>query len=114
MRTKNKYINNYQRFKKLLHHFNNGIKKKTDKVWLCESIGKIKGVGKQAKAKINELIINTIYDPKLHVNHHGIPNMHIRGFGQIYDITLQALPGKPHPYFKDNNKAKKTYLSRYR
>ena len=79
---------------------------KTDKVWLCESVGKLKGVGQQAKAKINELSINTIADIQLHVHHHGIPKVHIRGFGRIYDISIQALPGNPPFSFKDHRKAK--------
>ena len=37
-------------------------KTKTDKVWLCESAGKLKGVGQQVKEKMNELSIHTIYN----------------------------------------------------
>ena len=51
-------------------------KTKTEKVWLCESIGKLKGVGQQAKAKTNELIIHIIADLQLHVHHHGITKVH--------------------------------------
>ena len=50
-----------------------GRKTKTDKVWIYESTGKIKGLGQQAKSKMNELRIHAIYDLKLHVHHHGIP-----------------------------------------
>ena len=75
-------------------------KTKTDKVWLCESVGNLKGVGQQAKAKMNELSIDTIADLQLHVCHHGILKVHIRGFGQIYDIALQDLPGITPSYFK--------------
>ena len=39
-------------------------------------MGKIKVVGKQEKAKTNELSIHTIADIQLHVNHNGIPKMH--------------------------------------
>ena len=35
------------------------------------------------------------------------------GFGRIYDIALQDLPGKPPPSFKDHRKAKNVYLSSY-
>ena len=35
-------------------------KRKEGKLWLCEYLGKIRGVWRQAKAKINELIIHTI------------------------------------------------------
>ena len=86
---------------------------KKDKLWICESAGKLKWVGQQAKAKMNELSIHTISDLQLHVHHCGTPKVPIRGFGQIYYIDLQALPGNPPPYFKNHKKAKNPYLSRY-
>ena len=95
----------------LLHHRHNG-QKKTDKVWLCESLGKLKGVGKQAKSKMNELSIHRISDLQLHVHHHGIPKVPLRGFDRMYDISIPALPGTPPPTFKDHRKAKNLYLSR--
>ena len=76
-------------------------------------MGKQKGVGHKVKAKMNELSIHTIYYLQLHVRHHGITKVHIRGFGQIYDISLQYLPGKPPPYLKDHSKSKNPYLLRY-
>ena len=82
-------------------------------MWLCESVGKLKGVGQQAKAKINELRIHTIAYLQLRIHHHGTPKVHIRGFVRVCDITIQAPSGKPHPYFKDHRKAKNPYLSRY-
>ena len=85
----------------------------TDKVWLCEYVIKLKGVVQKSKEKINELSIHTISYLQLHVRRHGTPKVPIRGFGQIYDITLQALPGKHSPSFKDHRKAKTPYLSRY-
>ena len=88
-------------------------KTKTDKVWLCESVGKLKVVGHQAKEKMNELSIHTIADLQLHVHHHGIPKVLIRGFGRIYDIAIQDLPGKPSSSLKDHKKAKNPYLSSY-
>ena len=63
--------------------------------------------------KMNELSIHTIADVQLHVHHHCIPKVHIKGFGRISDIALQALPGNPHPSFKDHRKAKNMYLSSY-
>ena len=39
-------------------------KTNTNKVWLCESVGKLKLVGQPEKAKTNELIIHTIADLK--------------------------------------------------
>ena len=74
MITKNKYRKNLQEFKILIHHRHNGFKK-TDKVWIYESVGKLKGVGHQAKYKINELIIHTIADLQLHVHLHGMPKV---------------------------------------
>ena len=76
MRTKNKYRKNLQEFKNLLYHHHNGSKKKkTEKVWICESIGNLKGVGQQAKEKTNEFSIHIIDYLQLHVHHHGIPKV---------------------------------------
>ena len=88
-------------------------KTKTDKVWLFGSVGKLKWLGQTSKEKINELRIHTTADLQLHVNHHGIPKVHIQGFGRIYDIALQDLPGNPPSSFKDHRKAENLYLSRY-
>ena len=77
MRTKNRYRNNLQESERLIHHRHNGSIKKTDKVWIFESIGKLKGVGQQTKAKMNELRINKIADLQLHVHHHDIPKVPI-------------------------------------
>ena len=52
-------------------------KQKTDKVWLHKSVGKLKGVGHQAKAKMNKLSIHTISDLQLHVHHHDITKVPI-------------------------------------
>ena len=84
---------------------------KTDKVWICESVGKLKGVGQLATAKMNELIIHTIADLQLHVRHCG--KVSIRGFDQIYAMALQALLWNPPSSFKDHRKAKNSYHSRY-
>ena len=86
-------------------------KTNTDKAWLCESVGKLKGVGQVAIAKINDLRIITIADIQLHVRHHG--KVPIRGFEKIYAIALQSLPGNPPSSFKDHRKAKNPYISRY-
>ena len=61
-----------QRVRQLTSSSSQWIKRTTtDKVWLCESVGKLKGVGKLAISKINELRIHTIADQQLHVSHHG-------------------------------------------
>ena len=89
-------------------------KTKTDKVCLCKSVGKLKGVVQLEKPKMNELNIHMIADLQLHVHHHGIPKVNIRGFDQNYDIVIQALQGNPPSSFKEHRKAKNCYLSRYR
>ena len=61
-------------------------KTNTDKVWLCESVGKLKGVGQMAIAKMNELRIHTIADLQLHVRHRG--KVPIQGFYRIYAMAL--------------------------
>ena len=40
---------------------------KTDKIWLCESVGKLKGIGKQGEVKMNEINIHTIADLQRYV-----------------------------------------------
>ena len=40
---------------------------KTDKIWLCESVGKIKVIGNKGEAKINETNIHTISDLQMSV-----------------------------------------------
>ena len=77
MRTRKKFRNNFLEFESLPRHRHNGTPKKTDKVWICESKGKLKGVGHQAKTKIYELSIHTIADLQIHVHHHGIPKVPI-------------------------------------
>ena len=42
-----------------------------DKVWQCQSVVKLKGVGHMAIAKMNDLIIHMIADLQLHVRHRG-------------------------------------------
>ena len=37
---------------------------KTDKIWLCESVGKIKGIGKQGEVKMNEINVYDLFQPK--------------------------------------------------
>ena len=40
---------------------------KTEKIWLCEYVGKIKGIGKQGEEKMNEMNIHTISGFKRYV-----------------------------------------------
>ena len=75
---------------------------KTDKIWLCESVGKIKGIGNQGEVKMNEINIHTITNFQRYVQSYGLPKLSIRGLGQIYDRALVALSGKSAPSIKDN------------
>ena len=61
-----------------------GQKNETDKIWLCESMGKLKGIENQGEAKMNEMNIHTIYGLQMYVQLYGFPKLPIRGFGQIY------------------------------
>ena len=88
-------------------------KTKTDKIWLCESVGKLKGIGKQGEVKMNEMNIHTIADLQRYFRSYGLTKLPIHGLGQIYEHGLVALPGKPTPPIKDHKKAKNSYLSRY-
>ena len=90
-----------------------GKKKKTVKIWLCESVGKRKGTGKQGEAKMDEMNIHTVADLQRYVRSYVLPKPPIQGFSQIYEHGLVALPGKPMPSIKDHRRAKNPYLSRY-
>ena len=39
-----------------------GQKIKIDKIWLYESVGKLKGIGNQGEVKMNDININAIAD----------------------------------------------------
>ena len=86
---------------------------KTDMIWLCESVGKLKGIGKQGEEKMNEMNIHTIDDLKGYIQSYGSPKLSIRGFGRIYENGTEALPRKPTPSVKDHKKSKKSYFSGY-
>ena len=79
---------------------------KTDKIWLCESVGKLKGIGKQVEVKMNEINIHTIANLQRYVQSYGLPKLPIRGLRRIYEHGLVALPGKPTPSIKDHRKSK--------
>ena len=60
--------NEFARIRKITSSSSPWVKKmKTDKIWLCESVGKLKGIGKQVEAKMNEMSIHTIADLQRHV-----------------------------------------------
>ena len=81
-----------------------GQKIKTEKTWLCESVGKLKGIGNQGEVKMNEINVHTITNFQRYVRSYGLPKLSIRGLGQIYDHALVALPRKPTPSAKDTGK----------
>ena len=86
------------RIRKLTSSASPWVKKiKTDKIWLCDSVGKLKGIGKQGEVKMHEINIHTIPELQRYVQSYGLPQMSIRGLGQIYERALVALPRKPAP-----------------
>ena len=87
-----------------------GQKIKTDKIWLCGPVGKLKGIGKQGEVKMNEIKIHTIADLQRYVRSYGLPKLPICGLGKIYEHELVALPGKPMSSIKDHRKSKKSYF----
>ena len=69
---KKEILKEFSRFRKIASSLFQWIKKtNTDKVWICESVGKLKGVGQLEIAKMNELRIHTIANLQLRVRHHG-------------------------------------------
>ena len=90
-----------------------GQKIKTEKIWLCESVGKLKGIGKHGEVKMHEINVHTIANFQRYVQSYGFPKLSIRGLGKIYERVLVALPGKPAPSVKDHRKLRNPYYSRY-
>ena len=88
-------------------------KLKTDKIWICESVGKLKGIGNQGEVKMNEINVHTIADFQRYVRRYGLPELSIRGLCQIYEYALVALPRKLAPSVKDHRKARNPYFSIY-
>ena len=86
---------------------------KTDKIWLCESVGKLKGIGRQGEVKMNDITVHTIADLQRYVRSYGLPKLSICGLVQVYNHALVALPGKPMPSVKYHRKEKKILISQY-
>ena len=106
-------MNEFARIRKLTLSSSPWVEKiKTDKIWLCEYVGKLKGIGKQGEVKMNDINVHTIVDFQRYVRSYGLPKLRIHGLGQIYECALVALPGKPTPPIKDHRKAK-IPISRY-
>ena len=103
-----------ERIRKLTSSSLPWVKKiKTDKIWIYEYVGKLKGIGKQGEFEMNEINVHTIAAFQRYVRSYGLPKLSIRGLGQIYNHALEALPGKPTPSVKDHRKARNPYYSRY-
>ena len=52
-----------ERIRKLTLSLSPWVEKiKTEKIWLCESVGKLKGIGKQGEVKMHEINVHTIAD----------------------------------------------------
>ena len=102
--------NELERIRKLTSSSSPWVKNiKTDKIWLCESVGKLKGMGKQGEVKMNEINVHTTTDFQRYVRSYGFPKLSICGLGQIYDHALLALPGKPTPSVKEHRKERNPY-----
>ena len=68
MLTKNKIPNEFARIRKLTLSSSPWVENiKTDKIWLCESVGKLKRIGKQVEVKMNEINIRTIANLQTYV-----------------------------------------------
>ena len=53
--------NEFERIRNLTSSSSPWVEKiKTDKIWLCESIGKLKVIGNQGEVKMNEINVHTI------------------------------------------------------
>ena len=79
---------------------------KADNIWLCESVGNLKGTEKQGEVKINDMNIHTIADLQRYVRSYGLPKLPIRGLGRSYEHGLEALPEKLTPSIKYHRKSK--------
>ena len=102
-----------ERIRKLTSSSSPWVEKiKTDKIWLCESVGKLKGIGKQGEVKMHEINVHTIANFQRYVQSYGLPKLSICGLGKIYERALVALPRKPAPSIKDHRKAINPYYSR--
>ena len=63
-----------------------GRKIKTDKIWICESVGKHKGIGKQGEVKMNEINVHIIAYFQRYVQSYGLPKLSIRGLGKFMNM----------------------------
>ena len=83
---------------------------KTDKIWICKYVGKLKGIWKQGEIKMNDINVHTIANFQRYVQSYAFPKLPIFGLGQIYEHGLVALPRKPTPSIKYHKKEKPPFL----
>ena len=82
---KKEIMNEFARIRKLTSSLSPWVEKiKTDKIWIYESIGKLKGIAKQGEVKMNDINVHTIADFQRYVRSYGLPKLSICGSGQIY------------------------------
>ena len=99
---KKEILNRFARIRKLISSSSPWVEKiKTDKIWLCGSVGKLKGIENQGEVKMNEINVHIIADFKRYVRSYGFCKLPIRGLGQIYEQGLIDLPGISTPSIKD-------------
>ena len=54
-------MNEFARIRKITSSSSPWVEKiETDKIWLCESVGKLKGIGKHGEVKMNDINVHTI------------------------------------------------------
>ena len=69
---KKENLNEFSRIRKLTSSSSPWVEKiKTDKIWLCESIGKLDGIGNQGEVKMNGINIHTFADLQRYVRSYG-------------------------------------------
>ena len=111
---KKEIMNKFARIRKLNSSSSPWVEKiKTDTIWLCESVGKLKGIGKQGEVKMNEINVHTITYFQRYVRSYGFPKLPIRGLRKIYEHAIVDLPGKPKPSVKYHRKVRNPYFLRY-
>ena len=70
--------NELERLRKLTSSSSPWVEKiKTENIWLCKSVDKIKGIGKQGEVKMHEINVHTIADFQRYVRSYGLPKLSI-------------------------------------
>ena len=79
--------NELERIRKLTSSSSPWVKKiKTDKIWLCESVGKFKGIRKQGEVRMNEINVYTIPNFQRYILSYGLPKLSICGLAKFINI----------------------------